>query len=193
MAKLHFYYSVMNAGKSTALLQAAHNYESKGWTVLYFTSSLDNRSGVGYISSRVGIKREAVALSSEDSFLPHVQSVHGVESLVIFVDECQFFTQEQIVELVNICDKYGVPVLCYGLKNNSNGDLFGPAIHELLAKADQIKELKTICHCGSKATQILRYNAEGAAVLSSAIVEVGAEDRYESVCRYHFNEAHNLI
>jgi thymidine kinase len=188
MAKLHFFYSVMNAGKSTALLQAAHNYETKGWKVYYFTSGLDNRDGIGYISSRVGIQKAAVALNSDDLFVEKV-SMFDWDKSVIFVDEIQFFTAAQISELADIVDHFKIPVLCYGLKNNSNGELFGPAIHALLALADQIKELKTVCHCGAKATQIIRRQ-NGVPIITSSVVEVGDSD-YESVCRRHWKEAHD--
>jgi thymidine kinase len=186
MAKLHFFYSVMNAGKSTALLQAAHNYETKGWKVYYFTSAIDNRDKVGYISSRVGIKRAAVALTQTDLFVENV-SMHDWEKSVIFVDEIQFFTAKQIKELADIVDYFKIPVLCYGLKNNSNGTLFGPAIETLLALADQIKEIKTVCRCGAKATQILRHS-NGSPVITTDVVEVG-DSEYESVCRFHWKEA----
>lgn len=190
MAKLHFFYSVMNAGKSTALLQAAHNYETKGWIVHYFTSGLDNRSGHGKIASRVGIEKDAIALSSDELFTSHpALDKNPFEPEVIFVDEIQFFTAEQIENLALLVDTWEIPVLCYGLKNNSNGELFGPAIIRLLALADQIKELKTVCHCGAKATQILRRR-NGVPILTTGddVVEVGDSD-YESVCRVHWNEA----
>lgn len=187
MAKLHFFYSVMNAGKSTALLQAAHNYETNGWRVYYFTSAIDERTGYGKISSRIGISRDAIALSSEDKFSDHLNRVEG-EKAVIFVDEIQFFTEKQITELAFWVDKYHIPVLCYGLKNNSNGELFGPAIIKLLALADQIKELKTVCYCGAKATQILRLDRNGKAILTNDVVETGFENRYTSVCRKHWKE-----
>lgn len=190
MSKLHFFYSVMNAGKSTHLLQAAHNYESKGWIVHYFTSGLDNRSGTGIISSRVGIKKEAIALTNDELFTEHPSlDRNPFNPEVIFVDEIQFFTSEQIEDLAEIVDYWEIPVLCYGLKNNSNGTLFGPAIIKLLALADQIQEIKTICHCGAKATQILRYNSDGKAALSGDVVEVGDMGRYESVCRKHWSLA----
>lgn len=188
MAKLHFFYSVMNAGKSTSLLQAGHNYETKGWNVLYFTSAIDIRDEVGYISSRVGIKKKAIAITSDSYFSNYVPELESVRAkTVFFVDEVQFLDPEQIDELAQIVDTFNIPVLCYGLKNNSNGTLFGPEIIRLLALADQIKELKTVCHCGAKATQILRY-LNGKAVLSSDIVEVG-DNEYESVCRRHWKEA----
>jgi len=187
MAKLHFFYSVMNAGKSTHLLQAAHNYESKGWIVHYFTSSIDNRNKVGYISSRVGISKEAVAISSEQDITQlELLDTNPFAPEVIFVDEVQFFEPEQIDQLVEIVDNWEIPVLCYGLKNNSNGELFGPAINRLLAVADQIKEIKTICRCGSKATQILR-RSNGLPIITTDVVEVG-DSEYESVCRRCWHE-----
>jgi len=186
MAKLHFFYSVMNAGKSTALLQAAHNYESKGWKVFYFTSGLDSRGGIGYINSRVGISKQAIALTDQGFSL----YVTSEKPSVIFVDEIQFFTPDHIIELASIVDSYNIPVLCYGLKNNSNGQLFSPAIETLLALADQIKELKTVCHCGSKATQILRRR-NGRPIITTDVVEIG-DSEYESVCRKHWKEAFKL-
>lgn len=191
MAKLHFFYSVMNAGKSTYLLQSAHNYEANGWQVYLFTSSIDDRSGVGYVSSRVGLKREAIALSPNDYFVKHL-NMFNWERSVIFVDEIQFFTDKQIEELADIVDYFKIPVLTFGLKNNSNGELFGPAIIRLLSLADQIKEIKTVCHCGSKATQILRRNENGDPIITTDVVEVG-DSSYESVCRLHWKEAFPFV
>jgi thymidine kinase len=189
MAKLHFFYSVMNAGKSSNLLQAAHNYKEKGWIVHYFTSGLDNRHGSGYITSRaLDKKQEAIALRPDEKIMEHPsldKNPFGPE--VIFVDEIQFFTAVQIEELARIVDEWEIPVLCYGLKNNSNGELFGPAIVRLIALADQLKELKTVCHCGSKATQILRYQ-NGKPIITTDVVEVG-DSEYSSVCRKHWSEA----
>jgi thymidine kinase len=191
MAKLHFFYSVMNAGKSTYLLQSAHNYESNGWKVYLFTSATDDRGGVGFVSSRVGLRREAIALSPDDYFVKHL-SMFDWDKSVIFVDEIQFFTDKQVEELADIVDYFKIPVLTFGLKNNSNGELFGPAIIRLLALSDQIKEIKTVCHCGSKATQILRRNENGEPVITSDVVEVG-DSSYESVCRRHWKDACPIV
>ena len=191
MAKLHFFYSVMNAGKSTYLLQSAHNYESNGWNVYLFTSATDDRSGVGFVSSRVGLKREAIALSATDHFVKHLNMFDWGKS-VIFVDEIQFFTATQIEELSDMVDYFKIPVLTFGLKNNSNGELFGPAIIRLLSLSDQIKEIKTVCRCGSKATQILRRNETGDPIITSDVVEVG-DSSYESVCRRHWKDAFPIV
>lgn len=187
MAKLHFNYSVMNAGKSTHLLSARHNYIDNGSNVMTFTSSLDNRSGVGIVSSRIGIHAEAVAISDGDSIYDIVSAAHHRNPVqAVLVDEVQFMTAHQVVEMSDIVDFLSIPVMAYGLKNNAQGKLFGPSIIELLALANECNEIKQVCHCGSKATMILKYNKKGVAVRDGEIVEIGDESQYVSVCRKHW-------
>jgi len=187
MAKLHFFFSVMNAGKSTHCLQAKWNYEDNGGRTLLFTSAVDNRTGVGVVSSRLGLRAEAMALSDADDLLSIVSAEHAARPVTaVLMDEVQFMTKEHIRQASDVVDLLGIPVMAYGLKNNVHGDLFSPSIHALLALADQINEIKQLCHCGRKATMILRYGPDGAIDRNGPVVEVGGEGRYVSVCRPHF-------
>lgn len=191
MSKLHFFYSVMNAGKSTQLLQVAHNYKAQSEKqVILFTSAIDDRNGIGMITSRIGISMPAIALKSEDDVFSIVRSLLNSKgpASAILVDEVQFFTPDHVRQLARIADELNTPVMCYGLKNNSQGDLFSSSIATLLAYADQIQEIKQVCHCGRKATMILKYDKNGKPVRTGNVVEVGAEDRYVSVCRPHWTE-----
>lgn len=188
MSKLHFLHSVMNAGKSTHLLQVRHNYMENGGNVLLFTSAIDDRRGIGTVSSRIGIAADAVALKVEDDLLALVAAEHTDRPVTaVLVDEVQFLTPDHIRQAAAIVDDLGIPVMCYGLKNNCFGTLFSETITTLVALADQLQEIKTLCHCGRKATMILRYDQTGGAVKSGSVVEVGGEDRYVSVCRRHWN------
>lgn len=187
MAKLHFFYSVMNAGKSTHLLQAAHNYEVTGWNVLLVTSAIDDRAGVGKISSRIGLSKDARAISSlENLYDIFVEATKKQRVDVVLMDEIQFMSKEHIEQASDIVDKYGIPVMAYGLKNNVLGELFSDSVATMLALADKINEIKQVCHCGDKATMILRYNKDGSVSKSGPVVEIGGEGRYVSVCRKHF-------
>lgn len=187
MAKLHFFHSVMNAGKSAQLLLARHNYEVNGFETLLFTSTTDTRSGAGLISSRVGISAPARALGPDDdifrivkdSIRPHQRN----QKIIVFIDEVQFLTPEQVRQASDIVDDLHLPVLLFGLKNNAFSELFSPAIATALAYADDIKEIKQVCHCGRKATMILRFDAEGRVDRSGDVIKVGAEESYVSVCR----------
>ncbi|RWL23429.1 MAG: thymidine kinase [Mesorhizobium sp.] len=187
MAKLHFFYSVMNAGKSTHCLQAKWNYEENGGRTLLFTSAVDNRAGVGVVSSRLGLRAEAIALSDTDDLLDMVSSEHAASPVTaVLMDEVQFMTENHIHQASDVVDRLRIPVMAYGLKNNVRGELFSPAVCAVLALADQINEIKQLCHCGRKATMILRYSPDGAIDRSGPVVEVGGEGRYVSVCRPHF-------
>lgn len=187
MAGLQFHYSVMNAGKTTRLLQVRHNYVENGRNVLLFTSAVDDRAGVGRIASRMGLAADAVALRAGDDLLAMVSGEHAARPVdAVFLDEVQFMTAEHVRQAARVADGLGIPVLAYGLKNNAFGELFGPAVHALLALADEIREIERLCHCGRKATMILRYDADGTAVRSGTVVEVGGDDRYASVCRPHW-------
>lgn len=185
MAKLHFFYGVMNSGKSTLLLQAAHNYKSNGWEVLLLSPAINDRNGVGVIHSRIGIETEAEVWDAE-SLLPRIESLHSRHhKMVIIIDEVQFLEESAIKLLTYIVDVYSIPVMCYGLKNNSNHELFNKTVEQLIAHADELKEIKTVCFCGSKATHINRYDENFDMVLDGDIVSLGAEEKYISTCRKH--------
>jgi Thymidine kinase len=187
MAKLHFFHSVMNAGKSAQLLLARHNYEVNGFKTLLFTSATDTRAGEGFISSRVGISAPARALCPDDNIFTIVRE--SIErgrrkpKTIVFIDEVQFLTPEQIIQASDVVDTLNLPVLMYGLKNNVFSQLFSPAVATALAYADEIKEIKQVCHCGRKATMILRFDQHGRVDRSGEVVRVGAEESYVSVCR----------
>lgn len=188
MAKLHFLFSVMNAGKSAHLLQVHHNYSMNLGNVALFTSGIDDRYGCGKIKSRIGLEADADALEKSDDVFRIVAAKHEKFPLTaVLLDEVQFLTADQIRQLARVVDELGIPVMAYGLKNNAFGELFSESIATLLALADQIHEIKQLCHCGRKATMILRYNSDGTPVRSGTVVEVGGDDRYVSVCRAHWN------
>jgi len=189
MSKLYFYYSAMNAGKSTVLLQSSYNYKERGMRTLLFTPAIDTRTGVGKIQSRIGLNSEAIPLQTDDDLLTHVQIAHVADPVAcVLIDEAQFLTREQVRQASDIADLLRIPVLCYGLRTDFQAQLF-PGSAELLALADNLIELKTICHCGRKATMNLRVNAQGQAVKEGAQVEIGGNDRYVAMCRRHFKEA----
>lgn len=189
MAKLHFLYSVMNAGKTTHLLQCRYNWVENGGNVLLFTSMIDDRFGVGKITSRIGLEADATPLKKTDDILDIVKRTHAEKPVTaVLVDEVQFMTAEQAWQLSAIVDELGIPVMAYGLKNNVFGQLFSEAIQAIMALADNFQEIKQLCHCGRKATMILRYNREGIPDRSGEVVEVGGEGRYVSVCRRHWKE-----
>lgn len=187
MAKLHFFYSVMNAGKSAQLLLARHNYEVHGFETVLFTSATDIRSGHGQISSRLGISAPARALVPSDDLFDIVSEIPKAKSrkpkMIVFIDEVQFLTPDQVRQASDIADDLDIPVLAYGLKNNVFGELFSPAVATVLAYADSIREIKQMCHCGSKATMILRFDRQGLVDRSGDVVKIGAEEAYVSVCR----------
>lgn len=188
MAKLYFYYSTMNAGKSTALLQAAHNYGERGMRSLLFTAKLDDRGG-GKVHSRIGISQDALHFAPGDDLYARVAQEHAVAPLsCVLVDEAQFLTPEQVRGLARVVDALDVPVLCYGLRTDFRGGLFAGSA-QLLAWADNLVELKTICHCGAKATMVVRVAADGAVEREGAQVEIGGNERYVPLCRRHFVEA----
>lgn len=186
MAKLHFYYSTMNAGKSTHLLQANHNYKSDGHNTMLLKPSIDDRMGVSVIGSRIGISAEAIAVSPENDLFDLVKIQHAKTPLTaVFVDETQFFNKAQIFSLAKIADDLGIAVLAYGLKNNFMGETFEGS-RVLLELADNLREIKTTCHCGSKATMVLKYDQNGKVIRSGAEVDIGAEEKYVATCRKHF-------
>ena len=184
MAKLYFYYSAMNAGKSTTLLQAAHNYEEQGMKVVLLTPIIDDRDGVGTISSRLGIARDALAFDGAFDLYAEVQKQHH-ESPVscVFVDECQFLTDVQVLQLTFICDRLNIPVLCYGLRTDFQGEPFEGSKY-LLAWADELGEIKTICTSGKKATMNARMDENGNRVSAGEQISIG--HNYVSMSRKEF-------
>jgi len=189
MAKVYFYYAAMNAGKSTVLLQSSHNYRERGMRTLLFVPSYDTRHGGGRIESRIGLRSGAIALPPAENILNRVRTEHESQAVsCVLIDEAQFLTGEQVWQLTDVADLLGIPVLCYGLRTDFQGKLFVGS-GTLLAVADDITELKTICHCGRKATMNLRIDREGRAVKDGAQIEVGGNDRYVAMCRRHFKEA----
>ncbi len=189
MSKVYFYYSAMNAGKSTVLLQSSYNYRERGMRTLLFMPALDTRAGFGRIQSRIGLASEAIALQAHDDLLEQVRAAHAGEPVAcVLIDEAQFLTPGQVQQVTDIADTLRIPVLCYGLRTDFQGRLF-PGSAELLAVADNLIELKTICHCGRKATMNLRVAADGSAVKVGEQVEIGGNDRYLPMCRRHFKEA----
>lgn len=188
MAKLYFYYSSMNAGKSTSLLQSSYNYRERGMDTLVLAPRLDDRFGVGKVTSRIGIESEATSFGA-DTELFDVISTHTANSPLhcVLIDEAQFLTRDQVFQLTEVTDKLGIPVLAYGLRTDFQGEPFDGSKY-LMAWADTLKELKAICHCGSKATMVLRLDSEGNAVTEGSQVEIGGNDRYVSMCRKHFKE-----
>ena len=188
MAKLYFYYAAMNAGKSTTLLQADFNYRERGMQTMLWTAAHDDRSGSGHIGSRLGLTIQAHAYSPEvDLFEAVGEELKRREIHCVLVDEAQFLTRDQVLQLCRLCDEVSLPVLCYGLRTDFVGQLFeGSAA--LLALADELVELKAVCECGRKATMNLRVDAEGHAVASGEQTEIGGNDRYVALCRRHFFE-----
>lgn len=193
MAQLYFYYSAMNAGKSTTLLQSAFNYRERGMTPLILTAAIDNRAGVGKVASRIGLEADAHIYDRETEVFTLVERLNDENKLdCLLVDECQFLSKAQVNALTDVVDKLNIPVLCYGLRTDFKGELFEGAQY-LLAWADKLVELKTICHCGRKANRVLRTDEHGNAIHDGNQVEIGGNDRYVSVCRTHYKEALSLI
>ena len=189
MAKLYFYYSSMNAGKSTTLLQADFNYRERGMHTMLWTATLDDRGGDHAIESRIGLHAEAHRFTADTQLWDRVTAAHRVEPLAcVLVDEAQFLTEAQVWQLARLADEAGIPVLCYGLRTDFQGELF-PGAKVLLGIADSLIELKAVCHCGRKSSMNLRVDASGAAVKQGAQTEIGGNDRYVALCRKHFTEA----
>ncbi|MDP1729666.1 MAG: thymidine kinase [Devosia sp.] len=187
MAKLYFSYAAMNAGKSTLLLQASHNYVERGMRTLLFTSTLYAEGGTGVISSRLGISAAAELYAEGDDLFDRIRGQTG-ESRVdcVLVDEAQFLTAEQVWQLARVCDRLHVPVMCFGLRTDFQGKLF-PGSSELLAIADVLREIRTICYCGSKATMVVRQGADGGALTDGDQVSI-EKSVYVSLCRKHWEE-----
>ena len=191
MAKLYFYYSSMNAGKSTSLLQSSHNYRERGMSTLLLCPELDNRHGQGRITSRLGIEEEAVMFDQHEDLLQLVTQHQDRQAIhCVMIDEAQFLKKKQVYQLGRVCDEINIPVLAYGLRTDFQGESFEGSQY-LLSWADNLRELKAICHCGSKATMVLPINADGEVVTRGKQVEIGGNDQYVSVCRKHFHQRYS--
>ena len=189
MAKLYFNYAAMNAGKSTTLLQASFNYRERGMNTLEFTAEIDDRDERGAIASRIGLKKDAVLFNDETNIFELIEKHCADQSIAcIFLDEAQFLTDAQVMQLAHAVDILSIPIICYGLRTDFRGELFEGSAR-LFAVADEIRELKTICHCGRKATMNLRIDENGEAVTSGKKIEIGGNDRYAPLCRKHFYDS----
>jgi len=188
MAKLYFNYSSMNAGKTTVLLQSAHNYRERGMNPLLFTPKLDDRYGAGWIKSRIGLQAKATIFKSDDDLYEFTRAQLEHENVhCVLVDEAQFLSRDQVFQLTEVVDRLSIPVLCFGLRTDFQGELFEGSTH-LLAWADELSEIKTICHTGRKATMVVRVDDEGYALKEGAQVVIGGNERYVSVSRAEFKK-----
>jgi len=188
MSKLYFYYSSMNAGKTTSLLQSSYNYKERGMNTILFTAAIDNRYGTGTIKSRIGLEADANIYSATDDIFEIVEKNHQEEKIdCVLVDEAQFLSEDQVFQLTEVSDRLHIPVLAYGLRTDFLGNLFEGS-RLLLAWADELKELKTICFCGKKATMVVRLDENNNALREGSQIEIGGNDRYVSMCRKHFKE-----
>ena len=186
MAKLYFYYSSMNAGKSTALLQSSYNYRERGMNTLILAPDFDERYGVGRVTSRIGLEAPATTFSTADNLFDMVSACCAEDPMhCVLIDEAQFLTRQQVFQLGEVTDELDIPVLAYGIRTDFQGEPFEGSKY-LLAWADNLKELKAICHCGRKATMVLRLDEDGNAVTEGSQIEIGGNDRYVSMCRRHF-------
>lgn len=186
MAKLYFYYAAMNAGKSTTLLQADFNYRERGMRTMLYTAAFDDRLGAGLVGSRIGLEAAANGYDAASDLRAEIEAELKKRAVhCVLVDEAQFLTHAQVLELASVCDDLDIPVLAYGLRTDFQGNLFAGS-GALLALADNLVELKAICECGRKATMNLRVDADGRAVKAGAQTEIGGNDRYIALCRRHF-------
>lgn len=189
MAQLYFYYSSMNAGKSTHLLQSSYNYNERGLSTILYTAQIDDRFAQGKIVSRLGIQADAHLFHSNTNLLNEIRTTFAEQSIdCVLIDEAQFLTKEQVKQLTDVVDELNIPVLAYGIRTDFLGQTFtGSAA--LLAWADKLIELKTICHCGRKANFVIRLNSDGKAAIDGEQVEVGGNERYQALCRKHFKNS----
>ena len=186
MAQLYFYYSAMNAGKSTTLLQSSFNYQERGMNPVIFTAAIDDRYGIGKVSSRIGLQAQAHLFGKTDNLYQSILTLHDNEKIdCVLIDECQFLTKAQVAQLTDVVDKLHVPVLCYGLRTDFRAELFEGSQY-LLAWADKLIELKTVCHCGRKANRVIRTDSQGRPISAGAQIQIGGNDSYVSVCRTHY-------
>lgn len=188
MAKLYFTYAAMNAGKSTALLQSAFNYQERGMRTVLYTAANDERSGKGVIASRIGLKSEAFIFDTDTDIFTEISAEQKKSPIAcVFVDEAQFLKQAHVRQLSKVVDQLNIPVMCYGLRTDFLGSLFEGS-EWLFAFADTVKEMKSICFCGKKATMNLRINADGEAITHGNRIDVGGNEKYVPLCRKHFTE-----
>ena len=188
MAKLYFYYSSMNAGKSTTLLQSSFNYQERGMATMLWTAAVDDRYGQGRVVSRIGLEAQAHLFDPQVDLFAAIAAQHDATPLsCVLVDEAQFLSRDQVWQLAGVCDRLDVPVLCYGLRTDFRGELFEGSAH-LLGLADTLSEIKTVCDCGRKATMNLRVDGRGQAIRDGEQTEIGGNDRYVALCRRHFVE-----
>ncbi len=189
MAKLYFHFSTMNAGKSTLLLQASHNYREGGMATFLITAQFDKRAGEGRIASRIGIGETADTFAPTDDLFAKLKRRFEQGSVAcVFIDEAQFLTKDQVWQLARAVDDLGVPVMCYGLRVDFQGNLF-PGSAALLAWADEMREVRTICHCGKKATMVIRRGPDGRPMQDGEQVQIGGNETYVSLCRRHWRDA----
>jgi thymidine kinase len=188
VAKMYFYYSTMNAGKSTILLQSSYNYQERGMRTLVFAPEVDDRFGVGRVSSRIGLQANAIPFSSNANLFRIIQKENETTKVdCVLVDEAHFLSKSQVRQLSDVCDELDIPVLAYGLRTDFQGNLFEGS-QFLMAWSDNLNEVKTICHCGRKATMVLRLDANGRPVREGEQIQIGGNEKYVSVCRKHFKE-----
>ncbi len=188
MAKLYFSYATMNAGKSTILLQASYNYRERGMRTVILIAALDDRAGKGRVSSRIGLAADAIAFGEDDDLFSLIVRLHAEgEIACVFVDEAQFLTSGQVWQLARIADRLKIPVMAYGLRTDFQGKLF-PGSQELLAIADELREVRTICHCGRKATMVIRQDEAGQVIKEGAQIDIGGNEKYVPFCRRHWED-----
>ena len=186
MAKLYFHYSTMNAGKSTVLLQAAYNYSERGMIPYLLTAKVDHRAGTGWIKSRIGIKQRSAVFSKNENLFKKLKNQLSNENIAcVFVDEAQFLTKKQVWQLADVVDDLNLPVMCFGLRVDFRGELF-PGSATLLALSDEMREVRTICHCGKKATMVVRQGSDGQTLRSGEQIQIGGNETYQSLCRKHW-------
>ena len=189
MAKLYFQYSTMNAGKSTLLLQASHNYHERGMETYLITAGFDKRAGNRKIGSRIGIASDADTFDDKENMFHKIElRLEKGPCSCVLIDEAQFLSEEQVWQLARVVDDLKVPVMCYGLRVDFQGKLF-PGSAALLALADEMREIRTICHCGKKATMVIRQDEKGNAIKDGAQIQIGGNETYISLCRLHWREA----
>lgn len=187
MAKLYFYYSAMNAGKTTKLLQSSFNYKERGMDTLLYTYKLDDRSGSTKIASRIGLAEQAIIYDKGFDMFKDISDRNTYKTACVLIDEAQFLTKEQVSQLCDVVDKLNIPVLAYGLRTDFLGEAFEGSLY-LLLWADELIEVKTICHCGKKAIMNARFGADKKIITSGEQIEIGGNERYMALCRKHYKE-----
>ena len=193
MAKVHFFYSTMNAGKSTALLQSNYNYNERGMDTLLFLPKVDADANKNKIHSRIGLIADAISVDTSFNFFEYVQNFKNKKKVdAILIDEVQFLTKDQVRQICKISDTLNIPSMCYGIRTDFRGELFEGS-SELLALADNLIELKTVCDCGRKATMVVRLDESGKVITAGEKIQIGGNDTYKVYCRKHFRELTNLI